>query len=59
MFSGFTEMFFKDFCYTSGSGLEYCWCSKRDLCNGGIGTRSELMLPILLLTLLKLKDEGL
>ena len=59
MSSVFIEMFFKDFCYTSGSGLEYCWCSKRDLCNGSIGRRSELKLPILLLTLLKLKDGWL
>ena len=47
-----TLLLFKDFCYTSGSGLEYCWCSKRDLCNGSFGTTSELKFPIFMLTLL-------
>ncbi|XP_023332068.1 uncharacterized protein LOC111704157 [Eurytemora carolleeae] len=33
-----------DLCFTSKDGLEYCWCSSKDLCNDATISRSFLHL---------------
>nr|XP_040564205.1 uncharacterized protein LOC121114335 [Lepeophtheirus salmonis]XP_040564206.1 uncharacterized protein LOC121114335 [Lepeophtheirus salmonis] len=44
-----------DRCYTAKSGLSYCWCSTKDLCNGGgspLKGRNFLPPPLIGLVLL-------
>ena len=41
----------QDICYLANNGLQYCWCSSKDLCNGS--PEKELYGPLVLLILMK------
>ena len=49
------NILFQDFCFTSRSGLEYCWCSSRDLCNTSPRSDREHLVTIVMVMLLNSK----
>ena len=41
--------FLQDVCYTAVSGLHYCWCSSKDLCNNSAKYYISTVLLLLLI----------
>ena len=39
-----------DVCYNAKDGYTYCWCSSGDLCNGGVGGGSGLVLVTMIMS---------